>query len=169
MAYNPNNQKIYVANCRGSKYSVLSVDNTIKGKSLRKSTKHLPAQLSSITYDPYTNQYYAGKGNKFYVYDSNLKSYKKYSKKICHTTQDVGAYKGLILVIDYNMSTKSNAIDIYRASNGKYLGRYKVNLSSELESIQYDQTNKCFYLYCNTGTNGIIYKTTKINLDNYYI
>ncbi len=167
MAYNPNTQKIYVANCIANKYTELSVDNVVNGKKLSKTTKRLKTNLSSITYDPYTNLYYVGKGTRFYVYNSKLKNPKKYQKKICHTTQDIGAYRGLVLVIDYDNG--KSAIDIYRANNGKYLGRYKLNISSELESIQYDETNKCFYLYCNTGKNGIIYKTNKINLENYWI
>lgn len=169
MAYNKHTQKIYIANCVRNKYTVISSADIGNTKTLKKSTRYLKTQLSSITYDPYTNQYYMGKGNKFYRYDSTLKDSKKFNKKICHTTQDVGAYRGLVLVIDYNKGTRKSAIDIYRASNGAYLGRYTLGISPELESIQYDEDHKCFYLYCNTGRNGIIYKTTAINLENYWI
>lgn len=169
MAYNKNTQKIYIANCVRNRYTVISASDIGSTRTLKKSTKYLKTNLSSITYDPYTNQYYMGKGTRFYRYDSTLKDSKRFRKKICHTTQDVGAYKGLVLVIDYNKGTRKSAIDIYRASNGTYLGRYTLGISPELESIQYDEDHKCFYLYCNTGRNGIIYKTTAINLENYWI
>lgn len=170
MTYNRNNKTIYIAHMTSGKYSMISAQNINKAKSIKKKTKSLSKKLSAIAYDEYTGNYYTAVGRTIRVYNSKFKLIKTFSKKICNTPQDIGAYKGLILVVDYKRGT--NAIDVYRASSGKYLGRYTIKVSGELESIAYDRENNNFALYVNhpgKGNANNIYTTKSINLDKYCI
>ena len=128
---------------------------------------------SAIAYDKSNNKYYLGKGKNLYVYNSNLSKLELHIKKVrkcgkehnCKKTQDIAAYKGLIIDIRYNgkgkaggssLSKTRNAIDIYRAKDGKYLGTYIVDTEGELESLAYNPSTKKFAFYVqNVGPKNI--------------
>lgn len=181
MTYNPDNKKIYVllngssdtkdADC-GNKHNVFySFDksdvttdkiNAKKGCFLnKKNNSYLP--LGGIAYDKETKLFYLASGMKVNVYNLDTKTVIRTVTKVYNvTSQDIGAYNGMIFVIRYNgdgqksgddVKKAKNAIDIYRASDGGYLGSYTVNSDMELESIDYYGTGNKFSLYFNkTGT-----------------
>lgn len=125
--------------------------------------------ISGAAYDKSNGYYYLAKGSYVRVYDKNNQKVIRSIKKLqADTPQDIGAYNGKILVIRFNGSGDStgsdvynakNAIDIYRASDGAYLGTYTINSSYELESVDYFGTGKYFALYFYvSGQGGAIYK-----------
>ena len=57
-------------------------------------------------------------------------------------------------------------IHIYNILTGEHYGKYHITLSGELESVDYDETNKCFVMGFNSGGTKL-YTTTSINLDKY--
>lgn len=67
----------------------------------------------------------------------------------------------LINVICYFSSKSSSAIDLYRASDGKYIGTYMVNNSHEIESLAYDYSKGEFAILVNGGVDSI-YTTNKL-------
>ena len=193
MTYNPSTKAIYIARSgdsdrKDSKYgnehriyykiplssiSKKKLEVTKGGFYNKESGSYL--SFGGVAYDPTTKLYYLGNGSNVHVYNSSTKKKVKTIKKvITGTTQDVGAYNGMVLVMRWNSDAKGsnktakgarNAIDIYRISDEAYLGTYIVptNDKHEIESIDYDESTKKFVLYFNiegTGNNPIY--TTKI-------
>lgn len=115
---------------------------SVSGNSLSSAgTKELPARNSSgLAYDRQTGKYILGAGGTLRIYDSSLKTReKKIYKKHGDTYQDICAGGGIIYtchsVKKGNMRNGSgeNYVDLYRESDGAYLGSYKLNYG-ELES-----------------------------------
>ena len=168
MTYNSKTKKLYIAHMDSNKYSEIYGDKISSVTKLSSKTKKLKYDLSSIAYDGYNNYYYTAKGSKIYIYNSNFVYIHSFNKRINNIPQDIGSYKGLVLVIDYKKSGKyRNYIYVYRASTGSYIGRYIIkDIPGELESIAYDSENKKFVLYF-YDNEGIIYTTKSIKLDKY--
>lgn len=169
MTYNKNTSSIYVVHNLKNEYSVFSDKNLETTKSLNPTAKNFPKSISGMAYDATTNQYYASKGSNVYIYDTDLNLIRTVKKIRTGIPQDIGAYKGIILVIVFlqNNSTANNAIDLYRASDGAYLGTYNVQFPNmELESIDYYGTGNTFSLYFNSSgkKEDYIYNTNKIDL-----
>lgn len=169
MTYNKNTGNIYLVHNNNNKYSIFSNNGIETTTKLNPTTNNLSKSVSGIAYDDATNQYYAAKGNYVYVYDNNFKLIRTIKKLRAGTPQDIGAYKGIILIIVYqpNNSAANNAIDLYRASDGAYLGTYNLKFSNmELESIDYYGTGNTFSLYFNRlgKSTDYIYTTNKIDL-----
>ncbi len=124
----------------------------------------------SIAYDSATQMFYIAHGSKIYLYSSKFKLLSGTINKLSTgTVQDIGAYNGMIFVIRYvrkNSSPNRNWIDIYRVSDGKYLGSYNMNSSHELESIDYYGSGNKFSLFFNVSNdkNNYIYTTESINI-----
>lgn len=168
MTYNSKNKNLYIAHMNSNKYSKISTKENSLLKKISSKTKKTKYDLSSIAYDKYNDNYYTAKGSKVHIYNSKFKHIKSFNKKISNTPQDIGSYKGLVLVIDYKETGKyKNYIYVYRASTGAYIGKYIISdIPGELESISYDYENKNFVLYFN-DYGGVIYTTKNIKLDKY--
>ena len=124
----------------------------------------------SIAYDSATQMFYIAHGSKIYLYNNKFKLLSGTINKLSTgTVQDIGGYNGMIFVIRYvrkNSSPNRNWIDIYRVSDGKYLGSYNMNSSHELESIDYYGSGNKFSLFFNVSgdKNNYIYTTESIKL-----
>ena len=143
MTYNSKENKIYVALGHGSnKYSYFKVGNLAKDKKIyNKTTRNSSKPLTGIAYDEYLDKYYISSGNTIFVMNGNLK-YEKRITRIRGSYQDIGAYKGIILA---TYSNRLNAIDLYRESDGAYIGSYKFNIPGfEIESVDYYKDNVFF-------------------------
>ena len=100
-------------------------------------TAEAPKPVSCVAFDVTNNKYYLGKGGTMYVADANLKLEKTMKKTVrWFASQDVGAYNGVILVGTWLGETESY-LDLYRISDGAYLGSYYVPVG-EIESCIID-------------------------------
>ena len=169
LTYNRKTNQIYVAHMNGKIYSAFSADN-LKKSSIKSSSKKLAKAVSAIAYDEYTDSYYTAKGSYIYVYDSQFKLKRTIKKLRSGTPQDIGAYKGLILVIVNNQKASGvkNSVDIYRASDKAYLGSYDFKGDYEMESLDYYGSGNTFSL-CFTRYSGdnshYIYNTDEMNFE----
>lgn len=125
-------------------------------------------KISGIYYDDYNDLYYLQKGSNVRVYNAKTQKVLKTIKKVDNDTpQDIGGYNGKAIVIRYNsggdatgkdIDNARNAIDIYRASDGAYLGSYAIASSIEIESIDYTGNGQEFALYFYKSlSGGVIY------------
>ena len=171
LAYNKKTNQIYVAHRNGKKYSKFSADDFDKASTLNASTKQLSKPVSAIAYDEYTDSYYTAKGNYIYVYDSQFKLKHTIKKLRSYTAQDIGAYKGLILVVvnNQNASSVKNSVDIYRASDKAYLGSYDFKGDYEMQSLDYygsgNTFSLCFVRY-NRDNSHYIYNTDGMDFES---
>ena len=103
------------------------------GDGYSKEDFNLPKNTSGIAYDKTENKFFLSKGNELYVTDSNFKVEKFHWKKIRYNhAQDIGAYDGVLLVCTW-VSGDESYIDMYRSSDGAYIGGYDVPIG-EIES-----------------------------------
>lgn len=134
--YNPNTNKFYVVKTHQSirTASCSTYDGTTKNSA---GIFNLPRVTSGIAYDESNNKYYLSKGNEIYVCDSNFKVEKFIHKFVRYNhAQDIGAYNGVVFVCTW-VSGSTSYIDMYRASDGAYLGSYDVSMG-EIESCVID-------------------------------
>ncbi len=131
--YNPNTGNIYTVKTH-KKIKSRSC-STYDGKDFSSTGEfNLPKNTSGIAYDTSTNKYYLSKGNELYVTDSDFNLEHYYGKKIRYNhAQDIGAYDGVALVCTW-VSGNTSYIDMYRMSDGAYIGGYSVPIG-EIESV----------------------------------
>lgn len=131
--YNPNTGKIYTVRTHRSIWSPLCT--TFNGDDKSDAGQfNLPKNASGIAYDESSNKYYISKGNELYVTDSDFKVEKFIWKKIRYNhAQDIGASNGVVMVCTW-VSGNESYIDLYRASDGAYIGGYSVPIG-EIESV----------------------------------
>lgn len=119
-----NQQTIYTWNPATNKY----------GKS------KTPYSSSGVAYDKTTREIYATSHTGVRVYSadgrfSHKKMFKRCSHGIKHYIQDCGAQDGFIFHgISGSNKHKTNFLDVYRASDGKYLGSIRIAIG-EIESV----------------------------------
>ena len=168
MAYNKSNDSIYVALNDGKKYLSFPLSDLKSNGKITSNSHQFSKSISGIAYDRIYNQYYFAKGGRVYVADSNFKLIRTIKKIRSGIPQDIGGYNGIIMVVVYLGSSEGNAIDLYRFTDGAYLGSYKVKFPGwELESVDYYGTGNTFSIYFNTHGNSknYIYNTDKINFN----
>ena len=162
--YNPDDKSVYISHMQNKVVSKIAESNLTSGSLSRKKLT-FPASNSGIAYDSYTKRWILKSGSSVNIYNKELNKKLKHFSVIKHTGQDCGVYKGLMLSIDY-VGRGNNDIHIYNILTGEHYGKYHITLSGELESVDYDETNKCFVMGFNSnGTK--LYTTTAINLDKY--
>ena len=126
-AYNPNTNRLYVLSTKNGEDSKKCYVFDAQTKKLLDKID-MPVVTSAIAYDISTDKFYLAKADKMYVCDSNFKVEKTLTKTAPFVhTQDIGAYNGAIFVCTWPQQNESY-IDIYRASDGAYLGSYDVSL-----------------------------------------
>ena len=134
--YNPNTNKFYVVKTHRSlrTASCSTYDGTTKKSA---GTFNLPRVTSGIAYDESNDKYYLSKGNEIYVCSDDFTVEKFIHKFIRYNhAQDIGAYNGVVFVCTW-VSGNTSYIDLYRASDGAYLGSYDVSIG-EIESCIID-------------------------------
>ena len=131
--YNPNTGKIYTVRTHKAIWSPLCT--TFNGSDFSDAGSfNLPKNCSGIAYDASSDKYYLSKGNELYVTDSDFKVEKFIWKKIRYNhAQDIGAGEGVMMVCTWVAGNESY-IDLYRASDGAYIGGYSVPIG-EIESV----------------------------------
>lgn len=134
--YNPNTNKFYVVRTHSK---IKSADCEVFDGTTRKYVGgfELPKITSGIAYDISNNKYYLSKGRDLYVCDSdfNVEKYIKKTARYNHA-QDISGYNGVVMVSTWIKGNKS-FVDLYRASDGAYLGSYDVSFG-EIESCVVD-------------------------------
>lgn len=112
----------------------------------------LPVSISGIAYDRTVEKFYCSKGSSVYVFpfsafkkEGRTKKYKRFSV-YGGTGQDMGGYNGIIYRVLWHPSYGD--IDLYKHSNGKYIGSIKVTYS-ETESCAFDNEGNFVYLTAN--------------------
>lgn len=135
-AYNPNTNRLYVlSTVKGEDSKLCYVFDAETRKLIDKID--MPVACISIAYDISNDKYYLADKRKLYVCDSSFRIEKTFAKTVrLRSPQDIGAYNGAILVCTWPGGNKSY-IDIYRISDGAYLGSYDVSLG-EIESCDVD-------------------------------
>lgn len=153
LTYNEKENKIYTAGFKtpDSKNRSFSYSEALNGK-INTSREEFSVGNSGIAYDKTNGLYYFGSGKKVYIFNDRTKI-RKFEKIQADTPQGIAAYKGKVLVIRYGggsaggpVNKTKNAIDIYRASNGDYLGSYIINTGMELEALDWSGTGNTFLL-----------------------
>ena len=155
--YNPNTNKFYVVKTHRSirTKSCSTYDGTTK-ESVE--TFNLPRVTSGIAYDESNDCYYLSKGNEIYVCNSDFEVQKFIHKRIRYNhAQDIGAYNGVVLVCTWK-SGNTSYLDLYRASDGAYLGGYDVSIG-EIESCVVDDGYLVILMNTIGSSKDIIYKT----------
>lgn len=155
--YNPNTNKFYIAKTHKSHRtaSCSTYDGTTKEST---GSFDLPRVTSGIAYDESNDCFYLSKGNEIYVCDSDFKVQKFIHKKARYNhAQDIGAYNGVVFVCTW-VSGSTSYIDMYRASDGAYLGSYDVSIG-EVESCIVDDGYLIILMNTLGTTDDRIYKT----------
>ena len=155
--YNPNTNKFYVAKTHKSYHtnSCSTYDGTTKNST---GSFKLPKVTSGIAYDESNNEYYLSKGNELYVCNNKFVVKRFIHKFVRYNhAQDIGAYNGAILVCTW-VSGRTSYIDIYRATDGKYLGSYDVSIG-EVESCVVDDGYLVILMNIVGTSKDYIYKT----------
>ncbi|MGN0702144.1 MAG: Ig-like domain-containing protein [Lentihominibacter sp.] len=157
--YDPYKDKFYVVKTHKSyRTASCSVYNGTTKKS--EGAFNLPRVTSGIAYDESSNKYYLSKGNEIYVCDSRFNVEKFIHKKIRYNhAQDIGAYNGIVFVCTW-VNGNTSYIDMYRASDGAYLGGYDVSFG-EVESCVVDDGYLVILMNNASGDGDAIYKTTE--------
>lgn len=167
MAYNNKTGKILLTNqWKHKTYWKIDAKSAISGNKLSYTKHTFDNYISSIEYDRYNNRYYRGSGS-ITVHDSDLKKVKGFDKIRSRVSQDIGAYNGVVFAVeDITTSPKKNAIDMYRVSDGAYLGSYVFDMPSyELESVSWDyKNNELALLFYKTPGYNYIYSTKAIKI-----
>ena len=149
--YNPNTDLIYTVKTHRQIRSASCSAYDPESGALEKDFT-LPKVTSGIAYDDSNNKYYLSKGNEIYVCDDDFNVEKFIWKRARYNhAQDIGAYNGVALVCTW-VSGNTSYIDLYRTSDGAYLGSYNVPIG-EIESCFVD--DKHLIILMNNGTGGI--------------
>ena len=120
----------------------------------------LPVPTSGIAFDKSTNKFYLAYGDEMYVCDSNFKLEKTLKKSVRYIhPQDIGAYNSAFMVCTWIEEDKS-FIDIYRVSDGAYLGTYDVSMG-EIESCTVDDGYLVILMNTINSIDDKIYRTKK--------
>ena len=109
---------------------------------------------SGVAYDDTNNRYYMTASWRMYVTDSDFNVLKVIKRQRHERSQDVGAYNGVALSCIWTGGS-SSYIDMYRVSDGAYIGSYSVPLG-EIESVCVDDGH--LVILINKGTD-VIYRT----------
>ncbi|MCQ2545178.1 MAG: hypothetical protein MJ144_01935 [Clostridia bacterium] len=155
--YNPNTNRFYVVKThKGIRTrSCSTYDGTTKELA---GIFDLPRQTSGIAYDESNNKFYLSKGNEIYVCDTDFNVEKFIHKRIRYNhAQDIGAYNGIVFVCTW-VSGNSSYIDMYRASDGAYLGGYDMCFG-EIESCVVDDGYLYVLMNNATGAGDCILRT----------
>ena len=155
--YNPNTGKIYTVKTHKSVKS--SSCSTYNESGLTSAGKfNLPRVTSGIAYDTTNDKYYLSKGSAVYVCNSSMKVERSIRKKAgYYHSQDIGAYNGVALVCTWVSGNKSS-IDMYRISDGAYLGSFDVSIG-EIESCVIDDGYLIILMNTRGSSRDYIYKT----------
>ena len=155
--YNPNTNKFYVVKTHRSirTASCSTYDGTTKESA---GTFNLPRVTSGIAYDESNDCFYLSKGNEIYVCNSDFEVQKFIHKRIRYDhAQDIGAYNGVVMVCTW-VSGNTSYLDLYRASDGAYLGSYDVSIG-EIESCIVDDGYLVILMNTIGSSKDVIYRT----------
>ena len=155
--YNPNTNCIYVLSTKTGEASKKCYIYNADTKRLLKKF-NLPVAATAISYDISTNQYYLADSKKMFLCDNSFKVLKTLKKTVPNkSTQDIGAYNGAVLVCAWPGKSKSY-IDMYRVSDGAYIGSYDVSFG-EIESCAVEDGYLIFIMNTIGSVDDKIYKT----------
>lgn len=158
-AYDPYTEKLYVlAGKKGNYFGKCYVYDPKTHKRIRKIS--LPVAATGISFDISTNKFYLALGDEMYVCNSNFRLEKTLKKTVRYVNpQDIGAYNSAFLVCTWIEKNKS-FIDVYRVSDGAYLGTYDVSLG-EIESCTIDDGYLVVLMNTIGSIDDKIYRTKK--------
>lgn len=155
--YNPYTGRIYtVKTHKGVRSNLCTVYDGASFSNV--GTFSLPRQTSGMAYDECNNKFYLAKGNELYVTDSDFNVEHAYGKFIRYNhAQDIGGHNGVVMVCTWVAGNESY-IDLYRISDGAYLGSYNVPIG-EIESCFIDDKHLVVLMNNATGSGDCIMRT----------
>lgn len=127
--------------------SVCTIYNTENGSS---GNTRIPRVTSGIAYDSSNSSFYLSGGPKVLITDEQFNKTGLIMKVRSQRAQDVGAGDGVVLVAIWMGNT--SYVDVYRTSDGEYLGGYEVPFG-EIESVTSVDKHLVFLMH-NTYFNG---------------
>ena len=133
--YNPYTDNLYIMKAYSKRKSreIAVFDGTTLDK---KDSKWINVAPSAIAYDTSNNEYYFTASSRIYIMDSEMNRIKTYHRLRYSKSQDVAGYNGVIMSCIWP-GGKNSYIDMYRESDGAYLGSILVPLG-EIESCGID-------------------------------
>lgn len=156
--YNPNTNRLYVLSTMNGEKSKKCYVFDAKSKKLI-SKINMPVAASAIAYDKSTDKFYLGRDRTLYVCDSGFNLEKTIDKGVRHFNQDMEAYNGVMLVCNWHSPNKTKSdIDMYRVSDGAYIGSYDVSIG-EVESCAMDDGYLVILMNTIGSGDDYIYKT----------
>lgn len=159
ITYDPYRKKLYVLNWKKEKQSRKCLVYDSKTHK-RIGTVNLPVVATGISYDKSTDKFYLANMDEMYVCDSNFRLEKTLKKSVRYIhPQDIGAYNSAFMICTWIKKNKS-FIDIYRVSDGAYLGTYDVSLG-EIESCTIDDGYLVILMNTIGSIDDKIYRTKK--------
>ena len=134
--YDPNKGRIYVTKTySAAKTKSCAIFDAANIKSL--GSFDLPTLANGIAYDVSNDKYYLSRLEDIYICDSDFNIEKTIKKTVrFRFPQDIGAYNGVVLVGTW-LGENDSYIDLYRVSDGAYLGSISVPIG-EIESCLVD-------------------------------
>ena len=144
--YNTNTGKIYTVRTSSTGTSV-DLSNGYDAETIS-----LPRVTSGIAYNESTDEFYTSGGPKIMVTDSDFNRKEVIYKIRYWRAQDIGAAEGIAFVVVWG-GGKDSAVDLYRMSDGEYIGSYEVPLG-ELESVTVVDKHLVLLMH-NTMFNGV--------------
>lgn len=153
--YNPGTGLIYVMKTYAGKkiHEIKTFDVNLNDKGSI-STNSAP---SGIAYDVSNNKYYMSAASRLYVTNGDMALEKTLHRKRTNHSQDMGAYNGVAMSCIWS-SGNNSYIDMYRVSDGAYLGSYNVPLG-ELESVVVNDGHLVMLLNVVGSSRDVIYIT----------
>ena len=137
------NGKIYIVHTSSS----CTIFNT---ETLNTGSVRIPRVTSGIAYDASISRFYLSGGPKVLITDDQFNKTGTIMKVRYRRAQDIGAGDGVVLVAVWTGGT--NYVDVYRTSDGSYLGGYEIPFG-EIESVTSVDKHLVFLMH-NTYFNG---------------
>ena len=137
------NGKVYIVHTS----STCTIFNT---ESLETGSVKIPRITSGIAYDASISRFYLSGGPKVLITDDQFNRTGLIMKVRHNRAQDIGAGDGVVLVAIW--TGKTNFVDVYRTSDGEYLGGYEIRFG-EIESVTSVDKHLVFLMH-NTYFNG---------------
>ena len=135
--------KVYIVHTS----STCTIFNT---ETLEVESVKIPRISSGIAYDSSIGRFYLSGGPKVIITDDQFNKTGTIMKVRYRRAQDIGAGDGVVLVAVWTGGT--NYVDVYRTSDGCYLGGYEIPFG-EIESVTSVDKHLVFMMH-NTYFNG---------------
>lgn len=171
IAYDSKRKKIYIGMTNKKSYGIYKYSDITKSNAniswgtMKTNTRSYSP--TAIEYSSSNDYIYAVSGWYILGYPASKISKAPKTqiiKRLRYTAQDIGSYKGYILVLRYDenrssaggnpiIGTTRNELDVYNASTGEYKGTYFIKTAGEVEGLSYTGSGVNFGFFVNNTYN----------------